>query len=170
RAFLAGVREVTRRFGVPLIFDEIVTGFRFAYGGAQEYYGVVPDIAALGKIIGGGFPLAAVVGSEEIMRHLAPAMEDTGDFVQQAGTLNGNPRAARAGAAPPPPRWGGASRSCVTSPPPWRIQATSCSRRERSTAIPWPPRRGWPPSLSCASRARMPASSRRAVGGGARCT
>src|SRR6185369_7885618 len=60
RAFLAGVREVTRRFGVPLIFDEIVTGFRFAYGGAQEYYGVVPDIAALGKIIGGGFPLAAV--------------------------------------------------------------------------------------------------------------
>jgi glutamate-1-semialdehyde 2,1-aminomutase len=99
RAFLAGVREVTRRFGVPLIFDEIVTGFRFAYGGAQEYYGVVPDIAALGKIIGGGFPLAAVVGSEEIMRHLAPAMEDTGDFVQQAGTLNGNPVAAAAALA-----------------------------------------------------------------------
>jgi glutamate-1-semialdehyde 2,1-aminomutase len=99
RAFLAGVREVTRRFRVPLIFDEIVTGFRFAYGGAQEYYGVVPDIAALGKIIGGGFPLAAVVGSEEIMRHLAPAMEDTGDFVQQAGTLNGNPVAAAAGLA-----------------------------------------------------------------------
>jgi len=99
KAFLAGVREVTRRFGVPLIFDEIVTGFRFAYGGAQEYYGVVPDIAALGKIIGGGFPLAAVVGSEEIMRHLAPAMEETGDFVQQAGTLNGNPVAAAAGLA-----------------------------------------------------------------------
>ena len=99
RAFLAGVREVTRRFGVPLIFDEIVTGFRFAYGGAQEYYGVVPDIAALGKIMGGGFPLAAVVGREEIMRHLAPAMEDTGDFVQQAGTLNGNPVAAAAGLA-----------------------------------------------------------------------
>jgi len=99
KAFLAGVREVTRRFGVPLIFDEIVTGFRFAYGGAQEYYGVVPDIAALGKIIGGGFPLAAVVGSAEIMRHLAPAMEETGDFVQQAGTLNGNPVAAAAGLA-----------------------------------------------------------------------
>jgi glutamate-1-semialdehyde 2,1-aminomutase len=99
KAFLAGVREVTRRFGVPLIFDEIVTGFRFAYGGAQEYYGVVPDIAALGKIIGGGFPLAAVVGSEEIMRHLAPSMEGTGDFVQQAGTLNGNPVAAAAGLA-----------------------------------------------------------------------
>jgi glutamate-1-semialdehyde 2,1-aminomutase len=99
QAFLAGVREVTQRFGVPLIFDEIVTGFRFAYGGAQEYYGVVPDIAALGKIIGGGFPLAAVVGSAEIMRHLAPAMEETGDFVQQAGTLNGNPVAAAAGLA-----------------------------------------------------------------------
>jgi len=99
QAFLAGVREVTRRFGVPLIFDEIVTGFRFAYGGAQEYYGVVPDIAALGKIIGGGFPLAAVVGRKEIMRHLAPAMEETGEFVQQAGTLNGNPVAAAAGLA-----------------------------------------------------------------------
>ena len=99
QAFLAGVREVTQRFGVPLILDEIVTGFRFAYGGAQEYYGVVPDIAALGKIIGGGFPLAAVVGSAEIMRHLAPAMEATGDFVQQAGTLNGNPVAAAAGLA-----------------------------------------------------------------------
>ncbi len=99
KAFLAGVREVTRRFGVPLIFDEIVTGFRFAYGGAQEYYGVVPDIAALGKIIGGGFPLAAVVGRKEIMRHLAPAMEETGEFVQQAGTLNGNPVAAAAGLA-----------------------------------------------------------------------
>jgi glutamate-1-semialdehyde 2,1-aminomutase len=99
RGFLAGVREVTRRYGVPLIFDEIVTGFRFAYGGAQEYYGVVPDLAAVGKIIGGGFPLAAVVGREEIMRHLAPSMEATGEFVQQAGTLNGNPVAAAAGLA-----------------------------------------------------------------------
>jgi len=93
------VREITRRHGLPLIFDEIVTGFRFAYGGAQEYYGVVPDLAAVGKIIGGGFPLAAVVGREEIMRHLAPAMEATGEFVQQAGTLNGNPVAAAAGLA-----------------------------------------------------------------------
>jgi len=100
KAFLAGVREVTRRYGVPLIFDEIVTGFRLAYGGAQEYYGVVPDLAAVGKIIGGGFPLAAVVGREEIMRHLAPAMEATGEFVQQAGTLNGNPVAAAAAHSP----------------------------------------------------------------------
>src|SRR6266545_1428415 len=99
RGFLAGVREVTQRYGLPLIFAEIVTGFRFAYGGAQEYYGVVPDLAAVGKIIGGGFPLAAVVGREEIMRHLAPAMEATGEFVQQAGTLNGNPVAAAAGLA-----------------------------------------------------------------------
>jgi glutamate-1-semialdehyde 2,1-aminomutase len=99
KGFLAGVREVTRRYGLPLIFDEIVTGFRFAYGGAQEYYGVVPDLAAVGKIIGGGFPLAAVVGREEIMRHLAPSMEGTGEFVQQAGTLNGNPVAAAAGLA-----------------------------------------------------------------------
>jgi glutamate-1-semialdehyde 2,1-aminomutase len=93
------VREITQRYGVPLIFDEIVTGFRFAYGGAQEYYGVVPDLAALGKIIGGGFPLAAVVGRTEIMRHLAPSLEGTPEFVIQAGTLNGNPIAAAAGLA-----------------------------------------------------------------------
>src|SRR5207247_32620 len=91
RGFLAGVREITRRYGLPLIFDEIVTGFRFAYGGAQEYYGVVPDLAAVGKIIGGGFPLAAVVGRGEVMRHLAPAMEATGELVRQAGSLHGNP-------------------------------------------------------------------------------
>src|SRR5439155_1419583 len=54
--FLEGLRTLTRRHGIPLIFDEVVTGFRFAYGGAQEYYGVVPDLAAYGKIIGGGFP------------------------------------------------------------------------------------------------------------------
>ena len=59
--FLQGLREITRRHGVLLVFDEVVTGFRLAYGGAQEYYGVVPDLAAVGKIVGGGFPLAAVV-------------------------------------------------------------------------------------------------------------
>ena len=97
--FLRGVREITKRYGVPLIFDEVVTGFRFAYGGAQEFYGVVPDLAAFGKIIGGGFPLAAVVGREEIMRHLAPEQERAGGQVQQAGTLNGNPIACAAGLA-----------------------------------------------------------------------
>src|SRR5215468_8164421 len=60
--FLQGLREVTAHYGIPLIFDEVVTSFRFAYGGAQEYYGVTPDLAAIGKIVGGGYPLAAVVG------------------------------------------------------------------------------------------------------------
>ena len=62
---LQGLREITSRYDVPLIFDEVVTGFRLAYGGAQEYYGVTPDLAAIGKIVGGGFPLAAVVGRKE---------------------------------------------------------------------------------------------------------
>jgi glutamate-1-semialdehyde 2,1-aminomutase len=97
--FLAGLRAVTRRYGVLLVFDEIVTGFRLAYGGAQEYYGVVPDLAAFGKVIGGGFPLAAVCGPEPIMRHFDPALESTRGFVAQAGTLNGNPVAAVAGLA-----------------------------------------------------------------------
>src|SRR5215471_612531 len=65
--FLAGLRELTARYGIPLIFDEVVTSFRFAYGGAQEYYGVIPDLAAIGKIVGGGYPLAAVVGKAEVM-------------------------------------------------------------------------------------------------------
>jgi glutamate-1-semialdehyde 2,1-aminomutase len=99
RGFLQGVRDSTRRHGIPLIFDEIVTGFRFAYGGAQQYYGVVPDLCALGKIVGGGFPLAAVVGRRDIMRHLSQELEGTGEMVLQAGTLNGNPIAAAAGLA-----------------------------------------------------------------------
>ncbi len=97
--FLAGLRDVTRRYGVPLVFDEIVTGFRLAYGGAQEYYGVVPDLAAFGKIIAGGFPLAAVCGPREIMRHFDPALEGTPGYVAQAGTLSGNPVSAVAGLA-----------------------------------------------------------------------
>lgn len=97
--FLAGLREVTRRYAVTLIFDEIVTGFRLAYGGAQEYYGVVPDLATFGKVMAGGFPLGAVAGPAEIMRHFDPALEGTPDYVWQAGTLNGNPIAAVAGLA-----------------------------------------------------------------------
>ncbi len=97
--FLAGLRTVTRRYGVPLVFDEIVTGFRLAYGGAQEYYGVVPDLAAFGKVIGGGFALAAVCGPTEIMQHFDPALEGQAGYVAQAGTLNGNPVAAVAGLA-----------------------------------------------------------------------
>jgi glutamate-1-semialdehyde 2,1-aminomutase len=97
--FLTGLRAVTQRYGVPLVFDEIVTGFRFAYGGAQEYYGVVPDLAAFGKVLAGGFPLAAVAGRADIMHHFDSALEGSPDYVWQAGTLNGNPIAAVAGLA-----------------------------------------------------------------------
>jgi glutamate-1-semialdehyde 2,1-aminomutase len=99
KGFLEGLREVTRRHQIPLIFDEVVTGFRFAYGGAQEYYGVVPDLASLGKIVGGGFPLAAVCGRQDIMACFDPRLEGTPEFVAQVGTLNGNPVAAVAGLA-----------------------------------------------------------------------
>ncbi len=97
--FLQGLRDITRRHGVLLIFDEVVTGFRLAYGGAQQYYGVIPDLAAIGKIVGGGFPLAAVCGPEELMRPFDPGFDGTGTFISQSGTLNGNPIAAAAGLA-----------------------------------------------------------------------
>jgi len=97
--FLKGVREVTRRYEVPLVFDEIVTGFRLAYGGAQAYYDVVPDVAAFGKVLAGGFPLSAVAGRADIMKHFDAALEGSPDYVWQAGTLNGNPVAAVAGLA-----------------------------------------------------------------------
>jgi glutamate-1-semialdehyde 2,1-aminomutase len=97
--FLQGLRAVTQRFAIPLIFDEVVTGFRLAWGGAQEYYGVVPDLAAYGKIIGGGYPLAAVVGQAHLMEAFNPDREASDDFIAQIGTLNGNPVAAVAGLA-----------------------------------------------------------------------
>ena len=97
--FLAALREVTRECGVLLIFDEVVTGFRFAYGGAQEYYGVVPDLCALGKVIGGGFPLAAVAGGAELMSHFDSGAVSRDDFLTQIGTLSGNPVASAAGLA-----------------------------------------------------------------------
>ena len=97
--FLQGLRDVTRHYEVPLIFDEVVTGFRLSYGGAQEYYGVTPDLCSLGKVIGGGFPLAAVAGRDEIMSHFDPVARDTGGFMPQIGTLSGNPVAAAAGVA-----------------------------------------------------------------------
>jgi glutamate-1-semialdehyde 2,1-aminomutase len=97
--FLQGLRKVTQRFALPLIFDEVVTGFRLAWGGAQEYYGVVPDVAAFGKIIGGGYPLSAVAGRADIMEAFNPDRETSGDFIAQTGTLNGNPVAAVAGLA-----------------------------------------------------------------------
>ena len=89
---------MTAHYSIPLIYNEVVTGFRFAYGGAQEYYGVIPDLAAFGEIIGGGYSLAAVVGKAEIMEYFART--DTNDLVvNQVGTLNGNPVAATAGLA-----------------------------------------------------------------------
>jgi glutamate-1-semialdehyde 2,1-aminomutase len=97
--FLEGLRKATRRYEVPLVFDEIVTGFRFAYGGAQEYYGVVPDLAAFGKIVAGGFPLACVAGPRAIMRHFDAALEGTPEYVWQAGTFNGNAISCAAGLA-----------------------------------------------------------------------
>ena len=90
--FLAGLAEIAKREGALLIFDEVITGFRLSFGGAQKLYGVTPDLTTLGKIIGGGLPVAAYGGRREIMDRLAPL----GD-VYQAGTLSGNPLAMRAG-------------------------------------------------------------------------
>ncbi len=92
--FLQGLREVCDRYGAVLIFDEVITGFRVALGGAQELYGVTPDLTTLGKIIGGGFPVGAFGGKAEIMERLAPVGP-----VYQAGTLSGNPVAMVAGLA-----------------------------------------------------------------------
>ncbi|MCL6622074.1 MAG: glutamate-1-semialdehyde 2,1-aminomutase [Syntrophobacterales bacterium] len=92
--FLSGLRELTRREGALLIFDEVITGFRAAWGGAQALYGVTPDLTCLGKIIGGGLPVGAYGGRRELMEHLAPVGP-----VYQAGTLSGNPVAVAAGLA-----------------------------------------------------------------------
>jgi glutamate-1-semialdehyde 2,1-aminomutase len=92
--FLETLREVTEKSGSLLIFDEVMTGFRVAYGGAQSLYGILPDITCLGKIIGGGLPVGAYGGKREIMEHIAPHGP-----VYQAGTLSGNPVAMAAGIA-----------------------------------------------------------------------
>ncbi len=95
--FLQALREECDKYGIVLVFDEIVTGFRFAYGGAQELYGVTPDVCTLGKIIGGGFPLAAIAGKAHIMAHFDKAKVGADGFLMQLGTLSGNPIAAVAG-------------------------------------------------------------------------
>jgi glutamate-1-semialdehyde 2,1-aminomutase len=97
--FLQALRDATKEHGIPLIFDEVVTGFRFAYGGAQEFYGVTPDLCTLGKIIGGGFPLAAIVGREDIMSLFDRGKVGDDRYLTQIGTLSGNPVAAVAGLA-----------------------------------------------------------------------
>jgi glutamate-1-semialdehyde 2,1-aminomutase len=97
--FLQGLREVTSRYNIPLIFDEVVTGFRLAYGGAQERYGVTPDLCSVGKIMGGGYPLAVVMGRSDIMSVYDQSTAASDDYVNQIGTLNGNPIACAAGLA-----------------------------------------------------------------------
>jgi glutamate-1-semialdehyde 2,1-aminomutase len=90
--FLEGLRELTRKYGALLVFDEVMTGFRISYGGAQGKFGVIPDLTTLGKVIGGGLPVGAYGGRREIMEMVAPAGP-----VYQAGTLSGNPLAMTAG-------------------------------------------------------------------------
>jgi glutamate-1-semialdehyde 2,1-aminomutase len=90
--FLPGLRELTQEYGALLVFDEVMTGFRIAYGGAQEKFGIMPDLTTLGKIIGGGLPVGAYGGRRDIMQMVAPAGP-----MYQAGTLSGNPLAMTAG-------------------------------------------------------------------------
>lgn len=92
QAFLEGLRQITKENGALLVFDEVMTGFRVAYGGAQQYFGVTPDVTTMGKVIGGGLPVGAYGGRKDIMQMVAPAGP-----MYQAGTLSGNPLAMRAG-------------------------------------------------------------------------
>ena len=92
--FLQGLRDLTKQYGALLIFDEVITGFRLSYGGAQARFRIVPDLTTFGKIIGGGLPVGAFGGRADIMRHVSPEGE-----VYQAGTLSGNPLAMAAGIA-----------------------------------------------------------------------
>ena len=109
--FLEGLRRITEENDILLIFDEVVTGFRFAYGGAQQYYGVMPDICTMGKAIGGGFPLAAIGGKAEIMANFDKSAVGEDKFMAQIGTLSGNPVAAAAG-----------RKTLEISETPWRIR------------------------------------------------
>ena len=97
--FLQGLRDLTNRHNIPLIFDEVVTSFRLAYGGGQEFYGVTPDLCTVGKIMGGGYPLAAVAGRTDILSVYDRNVSDSDTYVTQIGTLHGNPVACAAGLA-----------------------------------------------------------------------
>lgn len=97
--FLQALREITTDYGIVLIFDEVVTGFRIAWGGAQERYGVVPDLATYGKAMSGGFPMAAIAGRSQFMAHLDARRMPRERLVWASGTLNGNPISASAGLA-----------------------------------------------------------------------
>ncbi|MBI4013846.1 MAG: aminotransferase class III-fold pyridoxal phosphate-dependent enzyme [Candidatus Rokubacteria bacterium] len=97
--FLAGLRDLARRHGALLIFDEVVTGFRLAYGGAQEHYGVVPDLAVFGKALTAGFSLAAIAGRADVLATADPARKGTLEYACLSGTLSGNALACAAGVA-----------------------------------------------------------------------
>uniref|UniRef100_I2CQR0 glutamate-1-semialdehyde 2,1-aminomutase n=1 Tax=Nannochloropsis gaditana (strain CCMP526) TaxID=1093141 RepID=I2CQR0_NANGC len=92
KSFLEGLRKLTTQYGALLVFDEVMTGFRISYGGAQQYFGVTPDVTTMGKVIGGGLPVGAYGGRKDIMETVAPAGP-----MYQAGTLSGNPLAMTAG-------------------------------------------------------------------------
>ncbi|MCE9534192.1 MAG: aminotransferase class III-fold pyridoxal phosphate-dependent enzyme [Planctomycetes bacterium] len=97
--FLEGLREITRKFGIVFVFDEIVTGFRLAWGGAQERYGVTADLVCYGKVIGGGYSVSAVVGKREILQLADPRQKGHGPYCFLSGTLTANPIACAAGLA-----------------------------------------------------------------------
>ena len=97
--FLEGIREITQQHRILLIFDEVVTGFRMAYGGAQEYYGVVPDLVAYGKALGGGYPIGAFGGKTEIMEQVREDQLGSSRYVWTASTLGGNPVSSSAALA-----------------------------------------------------------------------
>ena len=97
--FLSELREVTEKYSVPLIFDEIVTGFRLAYGGAQEYYGVTPDLCTLNKAMSGGYPLSVVAGRADIMAGFSPESKNGGGYMPQLTTFGGNPISSAASLA-----------------------------------------------------------------------
>ena len=152
--YLAALRELTEKDGCLLVFDEVMTGFRVAYGGAQALYGITPDLTALGKIIGGGLPAAAYGASAAIMDHVSPVGP-----IYQAGTLSGNPLAMAAGLATlrllrddaplRAPR--GTFRSAGRRTRPRRHRRRSAARRpaDRQHADPLFPRRPCPQLRRC---------------------
>jgi len=134
--WLEFLREITKANGALLIFDEVMTGFRLAPGGAQERFGIKPDLSTFGKIIGGGLPVGAFGGRADIMDHLAPLGP-----VYQAGTLSGNPLAMAAGIAALEELGATVSRSADIEVPPGAARGGAQSKfRDRSQAIPLPQR------------------------------
>lgn len=97
--FLKGLREITKKFGIVLVLDEIVTGFRLAWGGAQERFDIVPDLACYGKVMGGGYPVSAIVGKRELLQLADPQQKGKGPYCFLSGTLTANPIACAAGLA-----------------------------------------------------------------------